>query len=321
MILIRTNCTYWSAAEMRLPNLNHKEVNTMAEFFLKNDELAVKISSRGAEIRSVLDNETGREYMWQADPAFWGWTSPVLFPIVGNVADDKFRYAGKTYEMKQHGFARRSEFTKCDVEGADLGFALCDSADTLAVYPFKFRLEVGYALSGRTLKVIWKVSNTGDQDMYFQIGAHPAFNTPAQGSGDKKNECYLGFDTNKALDVSIKDLVLGGLTDEIRPYELSDGMLRITDDLFDIDTLIVEQDQAHKLVLLDSGKAPFVTVDFTAPLFGVWSPKPEAPFVCLEPWYGRADKTYFKGELPERDYEQCLAAGQTFEASYTITFS
>ena len=72
----------------------------MAEFFLKNDELAVKISSRGAEIRSVLDNETGREYMWQADPAFWGWTSPVLFPIVGNVAYDKFRYAGKTYEMK-----------------------------------------------------------------------------------------------------------------------------------------------------------------------------------------------------------------------------
>ena len=321
MILIRTNCTYWSAAEMRLPNLNHKEVNTMAEFFLKNDELAVKISSRGAEIRSVLDNETGREYMWQADPAFWGWTSPVLFPIVGNVADDKFRYAGKTYEMKQHGFARRSEFEEASVEGADIGFALCDSADTLAVYPFKFRLEVGYALSGRTLKVIWKVSNTGDQDMYFQIGAHPAFNTPAQGSGDKKNECYLGFDTNKALDVSIKDLVLGGLTDEIRPYELSDGMLRITDDLFDIDTLIVEQDQAHKLVLLDSGKAPFVTVDFTAPLFGVWSPKPEAPFVCLEPWYGRADKTYFKGELPERDYEQCLAAGETFEASYTITFS
>ena len=319
MILIRTNCTYWSAAEMRLPNLNHKEVNTMAEFFLKNDELAVKISSRGAEIRSVLDNETGREYMWQADPAFWGWTSPVLFPIVGNVADDKFRYAGKTYEMKQHGFARRSEFTKCDVEGADLGFALCDSADTLAVYPFKFRLEVGYALSGRTLKVIWKVSNTGDQDMYFQIGAHPAFNTPAQGSGDKKNECYLGFDTNKALDVSIKDLVLGGLTDEIRPYELSDGMLRITDDLFDIDTLIVEQDQAHKLVLLDSGKAPFVTVDFTAPLFGVWSPDHKnAPFVCIEPWYGRCDRAGFTGDLDEREYGNRLGAGEKFRVSYTI---
>ena len=144
---------------MRLPVLKHKEVYTMAEFFLKNDELAVKISSRGAEIRSVLDNETGREYMWQADPAFWGWTSPVLFPIVGNVAYDKFRYEGKTYEMKQHGFARRSEFEEASVEGADIGFALCDSADTLAVYPFKFRLEVGYALSGRTLKVIWKVFN------------------------------------------------------------------------------------------------------------------------------------------------------------------
>ena len=126
----------------------------MAEFFLKNDDLAVKISQHGAEIRSVIDNETGREYMWQADPTYWGWTSPVLFPIVGNVADDMFRYAGKTYGMKQHGFARRSEFEEASVEGADIGFALCDSEETLAVYPFKFRLEVGYALSGRTLKVI-----------------------------------------------------------------------------------------------------------------------------------------------------------------------
>ena len=299
----------------------YKEVFIMAELSLKNADLSVKISTRGAEIRSVTDNATGREYMWQADPAFWGWTSPVLFPIVGNVAGDEFRYKGITYGMKQHGFARRSDFAEADVEGADLGFALCDSEDTLAVYPFKFRLEVGYALSGRSLKVIWKVFNTGDEDMYFQIGAHPAFNTPAEQSGARKNECFLGFDVKDSLDVSIKDLVLGGLTDEIRPYALSDGTLQITDDLFDIDTLIVEKDQAHKLVLMNPDKTPFVTVDFTAPLFGVWSPKPEAPFVCLEPWYGRADKTDFTGELPERDYEQSLAPGAVFEASYTITFS
>ena len=70
----------------RMSDSLYKEVFIMAELSLKNADLSVKISTRGAEIRSVTDNATGREYMWQADPAFWGWTSPVLFPIVGNVA-------------------------------------------------------------------------------------------------------------------------------------------------------------------------------------------------------------------------------------------
>lgn len=294
----------------------------MAELFLKNDDLAVKVDTLGAEIRSVRDAASGCEYMWQADPAFWKGTSPVLFPIVGNLAGDEYRFRGKTYEMKQHGFARRSEFTPAEIEGADLGFVLGDSEATLAVYPFKFRLEVGYSLTGRTVKVLWRVINTGDEDMYFQIGAHPAFNTPPATVDAKKNECYLGFGEAKTLDVALKDLVRGGMSDDVVPYELdADGCLQITDTLFDIDTIICENDQTHKLELLSPDKKPFITVDFRAPLFGVWSPKPDAPFVCLEPWYGRADRASFDKDLEDREYEMKLAAGAAFEASYTITFS
>ena len=90
----------------------------MAEYTLKNEELTVTFRTQSAEIRSIRDNKTGREYMWQADPAFWGWTSPILFPLVGPVAKNEFRYGGKTYKMKQHGFARQSEFDVCEMDGA-----------------------------------------------------------------------------------------------------------------------------------------------------------------------------------------------------------
>ena len=298
----------------------YEEDSHMAEYTLKNEELTVTFRTQSAEIRSIRDNKTGQEYMWQADPAFWGWTSPILFPLVGPVAKNEFRYGGKTYKMKQHGFARQSEFDLCEMDGADIGFVLTDNEERLALYPFRFRLEVGYRLSGRTLTVLWKVTNPSeDEVLHFQIGAHPAFNTPPA-EGMKKNECYIGFDTEGPLTVSL--LNLGGdpgLTDETMKQELqSDGTLKITDELFDIDTLIVEHDQAHKLTLLTPDKKPYVTVVFDAPLFGVWSPKKDAPFFCLEPWYGRADRISFEGEIGEREWGNTLEPKGVFEASYDI---
>ena len=220
----------------------------MADYVLKNSELTVTVSSAGAEIRSVKDNVTGQEYMWQADPAFWGWTSPNLFPIVGNVMHDEYRYKGVTYFMKQHGFGRRSEFEKADVPGCELGFALTENEDTLVAYPFRFRFEVGYDLTGRSLKITWRVLNPADETLYFSVGAHPAFNTPPTDSSAPKNACYLAFDTERPLEISLMNLKDGGLSDDKRDYPLEDGgYLKITDDLFDINTLIIENEQVHRI--------------------------------------------------------------------------
>ena len=222
----------------------------MAEYTLKNEELTVTFRTQSAEIRSIRDNKTGQEYMWQADPAFWGWTSPVLFPLVGPVAKNEFRYRGKTYGMKQHGFARQSEFDLCEMEGADIGFVLTDNEERLALYPFRFRLEVGYRLSERTLTVLWKVTNPSeDEDLHFQIGAHPAFNTPPA-EGMKKNDCFIGFDTEGPLTVSL--LNLGGdpgLSDETMQQEID--ALPTDEDIQDlqdqIDALPTDQDVADAL--------------------------------------------------------------------------
>ena len=83
----------------------------MAEYQLKNQELTLKISSKGAEMKSLKDNKTNQEYLWHGDSAYWGRTSPVLFPIVGNYREKESVFEGKTYSMSQHGFARDMEFT------------------------------------------------------------------------------------------------------------------------------------------------------------------------------------------------------------------
>ena len=58
---------------------------------------------------------------------------------------------------------------------------------------------------------------------------------------------------------------------------------------------------------------------FEAPLFGIWSPaKIQAPFICIEPWYGRCDGQNFSGTLEEREWGNQLESGDLFEAGYEV---
>ena len=73
------------------------------------------------------------------------------------------------------------------------------------------------------------------------------------------------------------------------------------------------------LKILDTEKPEYLTVAFDAPLFGLWSPaKKNAPFICIEPWYGRCDSEEFAGTLEDREYGQELNVGEAFEVSYEI---
>ena len=97
------------------------------------------------------------------------------------------------------------------------------------------------------------------------------------------------------------------------------GELAVTEDLFDQDALVIEGNQAHEVSLSYGQEKPYLTVRFNAPLFGIWSPpKKNAPFICIEPWYGRCDKADFTGELDKREWGNTLDAGECFEASYEV---
>lgn len=289
-------------------------------YTLENDTLKVEIDSLGAEIKSVKRKEDGREYMWCGDPKYWGRTSPVLFPFVGAPKNKEYRYEGKTYAMGQHGFARDMEFELETNERGRIWFVLASTEETYAKYPFHFKLHIGYALEKNEVRVLWKVENTDGKPIYFAIGAHPAFRCPIHGESDK-----LGY-----------GLKFGGLTDELHHHgntpdgmavmedevlALTDGAVTFTPGFFDKCTYMVEGAQTGKVSLLDREGEPYVTVRFDTPLFAVWSPEgKDAPFVCIEPWYGRCDAVDFEGSLAERAYENALAPGGAFMASYSMEF-
>lgn len=286
---------------------------------LENDLLEVTINSFGAELSSITGKETGTQYLWDADEKFWKRSAPVLFPFVGSLKDKKYTVDGKDYPMGQHGFARDMEFSVVSETNDEAWFELRSNDDTLAKFPFEFVLKIGYKLDGNDIKVTWHVENPGDKELLFSIGGHPAFMCPVTENG-KQSDYYLKFDADKALTYGL--LSGDGLLDR-DDYLLGvdiNGYCAIDEHMFDKDALIIEHFQASKVSLCTPDKKPYLTVSFDAPLFGLWSPAGKgAPFVCIEPWYGRCDRADFGGELKDREYGNVLAVGETFEKSYDIT--
>lgn len=286
-------------------------------YTLKNQEITIQVHSHGAELKSLTDNHTGQEYMWCADEAYWKRTAPVLFPVVGAYRNNEMRYQGKTYKMSQHGFARDMEFELAEQTEDSIFLSLEDTPETWENYPFAFRLELGYRLKDRTVEVIWRVKNPAEEPMYFSIGGHPAFNCPLS-SGEKQTDYRIAFTGTDKIVSSLFGAT--GVTDTKIEYPLEDGILPITEDLFDNDALVIENYQTKRVALVNPEGKAYLTVDFEVPVFGLWSPpKKNAPFICIEPWYGRADGEHFDGEIQDREWGNGLAPGEVFEASYFIT--
>ena len=290
-------------------------------YILENETLRVEIDSFGAELKSVQDKSTGQEYMWQADPTYWGRTSPVLFPFVGRLRNNTFLHGGKTYQMGQHGFARDMEHCLVSKDDHSIWFKLVTSNETLEQFPFSFILRIGYELSGNEVKVLWEVSNNSlDKHMHFGIGAHPAFNCPIHGE-DSKAGYKLYFAGLDELHYSTNDAATGLALDDDNILPLENHRATITPDFFDHYTYIVENRQTGEVGIEDPDGNRFITLLFNTPLFGIWSPEGKnAPFLCIEPWHGRADSLNFEGTLKHRAYDNVLEAGNKFNTSYIIRF-
>lgn len=290
----------------------------MAVYELKNENVSIRINSHGAELKSLKRLSTGTEYMWKADPAFWGRTSPVLFPFVGGVNNKEYRTKGQTYPMAQHGFARDMEFELLSETEDEIWFVLNSNEETLKKYPYAFTLKLGYRLLAAGVEVCWQVENPGEEELPFSIGGHPAFNCPIE-EGKKQTDYVIKFDKDDKV-ISTRLSSNGLATDVQDIYELNNGVLPVTESLFDKDALVIEHDQAGQVALCDKEGHAYLTVTMESPLFGVWSPpKKNAPFICIEPWYGRCDREGFSGDLKEREWGNLIAPGQVWKASYQVS--
>lgn len=285
---------------------------------LKNDVLTVEVSEHGAELHSIRKGAT--EYLWQADPKFWARHSPVLFPIVGSVWDKLYRVDGKIYELGQHGFARDMDFVKVEGNDTEVFYRLESNDETLKKYPWPFRLEIGYKLKGNAIEVIWRVYNPGTEEMYFQIGAHPAFYYPDY-DPETDERGYFSFDRSEGLECI--RIMEKGCVDAVTKYPLEipqDGLLPLRKDTFDvIDTIMLQDSQIGRVTLHRNDGTPWLSLKFTAPVVGLWSPPTKnAPFICIEPWYGRCDRAGYTGDYRQKDWVNRLEPGKEFEGIYTI---
>lgn len=285
---------------------------------LKNQQLSVVISSKGAEIISVKRGEC--EYIWQTDPEFWMGQTPLLFPICGRLFGGKYTYKNKDYEMNIHGFARASEFDVLSVSDDSAVFSLKSSEATLSQYPFEFEFIVSYTLNGSSLSSTVKIKNTGSDVLPATFGAHPGFNVPLDNGSFE--DWYLEF----SEDCTPNELVFSSTcfnTGKKKAFELKDArILPLKHSLFDVDAVFMDR-IAPAVTLKSALSQRSVTLRY--PQFsylGIWhKPRTQAPYVCIEPWCGLPS---FDGQIDDMSTKSDMfhiPCGKEKSLSYSIEFN
>ena len=284
---------------------------------LRNEQISIIVSEKGAELQSIKSTN-GKEYLWQADPKYWNRHSPILFPIVCSVNNETYRVDGKEYHLPRHGFARDMEFKLIGKSERKVTFALESNQDTQKVYPYDFTLSVSYTLEDNKIGVIWHVLNTDKQEIHFQIGGHPAFNIPDMKAGNNQFGC-IRLDNKEPMDALHSYGDGSHEMDEVPFIEAENGIMEFSNNTWRNDSIKIHKSQLHRAELLNKAGEAEVTVEFRTPVIAFWSPYgKEAPFVCIEPWYGIGDPQSFKGEFKDKPLMNHLLPGASFMSKYDI---
>ena len=259
---------------------------------IENDSMYAEINSLGAELYALGTKNPLREYLWQGDPAVWDGRSPILFPTIGRLLDDHYRYNGKAYTQPKHGFARMSEFACLSCEGDKAVFALESNDETRANYPFEFVLRIEYSLSEDGLTVDHVVQNKSEGEMYFSLGAHPGFQCEL---GD-----WLEFSQPETICTERIDTADAYLIDERFSLLENESKIEITKEIFELDALILSGFRSDTITLKSARHPHEVAFSLGgAPYLGIWA-KPGAKYVCIEPWHGVNDCREPKADIGQK---------------------
>lgn len=267
------------------------------------------INPFGAELVDFYSK--GKNYIWTINEQFWNKTSPVLFPIVGRLKNDTYRLSEKNYNLPRHGFARNHKFEVLHKSESTVIFSLTENEKTLIDYPFRFELTIKYTLLENSLKAEYSVKNNSETQMPFSLGAHPAF-----AIDDSLEEYSIAFENDDYLTThELENEKFSGKTNSIT---LQNRQLPLSNSLFEKDAIVLKQFNSEKITILKKN-IPYLAVAVNGfPNLGIWT-KPDAPFLCIEPWRGFADNADTSGNIFEKEGIVILNTGDDFKASFTIT--
>ncbi|PHK95067.1 aldose epimerase [Pseudoroseomonas rhizosphaerae] len=278
------------------------------------DGLSATILAHGAELASLRD-AVGEEYLWQAGPE-WRRHAPVLFPIVGRLAGDTLRHAGRAHRMTQHGFARDRRFEWVERGAAACRLRLTDDAETRAAFPFGFALELAYALAGGTLTVEATIANPAESGaLPCAIGAHPAFRWPLV-PGTAREAHRLVFERPEP---GPSHRLEGGLLGPAEPSPIQGGALRLSPALFARDALILPG-VASRALRYEAPDGTALALRWEGyPDLGIWSKPEGADFLCIEPWHGMASPVGWDGEFAGKPGLLVLRPGESRSFTWSVS--
>jgi galactose mutarotase-like enzyme len=283
---------------------------------IAGEALTARINPLGAELWSLTDAE-GREYMTNADPAYWTGHAPLLFPIVGALNGGTYRLGDRDYALAKHGFARTSRFDVRENAADRIRFELSDSEQTREVFPFSFQLAIEYTVAGQELTVTAMVRNDGEAPMPFSFGFHPAFAWPLPGGGAKDAHRVI-FAEEEPEPIRRIDPVSATLLPEPQPTPVVGKVLQPRASLFEKDALIWERLNSRSVTF--AGEGPSLAIKFPdCPNLGIWQ-KPGAPFLAIEPWHGFNDPRGFAGDFFDKPGIAVLEPGgeRSFRMDVTV---
>ncbi len=275
---------------------------------ISNHQIKATINTLGAElIQLEKDNQN---YIWTVDETYWNKTSPILFPIVGRLKNDSYSIEDKNYELPRHGFARNFEFEIEHKTENAVVLLFTENQETLKLYPFQFELRLKYEIIENNLKISYSVLNKSQETMPFSIGAHPAF------AIDGLFSDYT-LDFNQSEDFISHELVKEQFNNSSRKIPSENGKINLDYSLFEKDALVFKHLKSDTLTLLKKNQ-PYLSVKFKDfPYLGIWT-KPNAPFLCIEPWCGLADNVNHNGNIYEKEGIQLLDNNAKFQREINI---
>lgn len=284
---------------------------------LSSAELHVEVNPLGAQL-SVFRDRSGRDLLWDGDPAVWAGRAPILFPTIGEVAGGSYRLGAKTYRLSRHGFARGKMFEVVAAAADSATFRLGSDEATLQVYPFHFELDVRFAVSGTTLSVTTSVRNKGKENMPASVGYHPAFRWPLP-YGRPRPAHFIEFANDEPAPIRRLDSH-GLLASERHPTPVSNRRLMLEDSLFQDDVVIFDEFRSRS-VTYGAADGPRIRVSYPdATYLGIWTKPGGANFICIEPWRGIADPAGFSGDFTAKPGVFTVVPGgaQSIEMAITL---
>ncbi|MCP8993435.1 aldose 1-epimerase family protein [Streptococcus sp. CF9-1] len=259
---------------------------------LKSDQLNVEFQTLGGALSSIKDKE-GVEYLWQGDPTYWSGQAPVLFPICGSVRNDTVLYdkedgSQKEVKIPRHGLVRKKEFTLVEQTDNSVTFAIEDDEEMYANYPYHFRLEITYTVTGKTIRTQYKIYNKeSEKSMPYFIGGHPGFNCPLL-DDEVYEDYYLEFEKPETCTVPKPFPETGMLDLKDRNSWLNNQKeIDLNYDFFSYDAVTLDELESRTVALRSRKHDKGLKLHFKEfPNLIVWSTLNKGPFIALEPWSG-----------------------------------